>query len=70
MSSAHLARYAPLQEMAKEYIAEHRVQQMFSSLLSALVMHRPEDPIAFIQMKLDEVGHCNLNQSIGYHDYL
>lgn len=56
MSSSHLARYAPLQEMAKEYIAEHRVQQMFSSLLSALVMHRPEDPISFIQSKLDEVG--------------
>lgn len=53
--SSRLSTYALPQEIAKEYIAEHRVQQMFSSLLSALMMHRPEDPIAFIQTTLDEV---------------
>lgn len=47
--------YTPPQELAKDYIAEHRVQQMFSSLLSALMMHKPENPVDFIQNTLDEV---------------
>lgn len=52
--------YTRPQEIAKEYLAEHRVQQMFSSLLSALMMHKPEDPITFIQGTLDEV-RCQLS---------
>ena len=50
--------YTPPQELAKDYIAEHRVQQMFSSLLSALMMHKPENPVDFIQNTLDEVSGC------------
>lgn len=50
--------YKPPQETAKDYIAEHRVQQMFSSILSALMMHKPKDPVDFIQNTLDEVGGC------------
>ena len=49
--------YKPPQEVAKDYIAEHRVQQMFSSILSALMMHKPKDPIDFIQNTLDEVKY-------------
>lgn len=45
--------------MAKEYLSEHRVQQMFSSLLSALMLHRPSDPVAFIQHTLDEVSESS-----------
>ena len=48
--------YTPPQELAKDYIAEHRAQQMFSSLLSALMMHKPENPVDFIQNTLDEVS--------------
>ena len=48
--------YTPPQELAKDYIAEHRVQQMFSSLLSALMMHKPKNPVDFIQNTLDEVS--------------
>ncbi|XP_067951291.1 uncharacterized protein [Watersipora subatra] len=47
--------YKTPQEMAQDYIAEHRVNQMFSSILSALMMHKPKDPVNFIQNTLDEV---------------
>jgi len=49
-------KYSP-QDVAKDYIAEHRVNQMFSSILSALMMHKPENPIDFIQNTLDEVNY-------------
>jgi len=51
----NLASYTQPQDMAKEYLSNHRVQQMFSSLLSALMLHRPEDPVEFIQHTLNEV---------------
>jgi len=49
--------YKSPQDVAKDYIAEHRVNQMFSSILSALMMHKPENPIDFIQNTLDEVNY-------------
>ncbi|KAK7107288.1 adenylate kinase isoenzyme 5-like [Littorina saxatilis] len=51
-------------EQAKQYLATHRIPQMFESLLSSLMMERPEDPVAFIETKMAQirqVGVKNVN---------
>jgi len=63
--------YVTPQEKAKHYISDNGLQQMFSSLLGALLLHRPDDPIAFIQTTLDkvkDVGAQNVNWETFVHD--
>lgn len=62
-------------EQAKQYLASHRIPQMFESLLSCLMMERPEDPVSFIEAKMSqikEVGVKNVNWEtfvINMHPY-
>ena len=51
-------------EQAKQYLASHRIPQMFECLLSCLMMERPEDPVTFIETKMSEIkriGVRNVN---------
>lgn len=51
-------------EQAKQYLATHRIPQMFESLLSCLMMERPEDPVSFIEDKMSQIkqiGVKNVN---------
>lgn len=51
-------------EQAKQYLSSHKIPQMFESLLSCLMLERPEDPIAFIEKKMNQirdVGLANVN---------
>ncbi|KAK3098060.1 hypothetical protein FSP39_015719 [Pinctada imbricata] len=48
-------------EAAKQYLATHRIPQMFESLLSCLMLERPEDPVEFISKKMSEVKEIGLD---------
>jgi hypothetical protein len=51
-------------EQAKQYLATHRIPQMFESLLSCLMLERPDDPVTFIETKMSEIkdiGVKNVN---------
>ncbi|BFZ10184.1 hypothetical protein BsWGS_13223 [Bradybaena similaris] len=51
-------------EKAKLFLAEHRIPQLFESLLSCLMMERPEDPVTYIEEKMLEIrdiGVENIN---------
>lgn len=51
-------------EAAKKYLAMHHIPQMFESLLSCLMIERPEDPVEYIEKKMNEirsVGVENVN---------
>ncbi|KAK7463224.1 hypothetical protein BaRGS_00032470 [Batillaria attramentaria] len=62
-------------EQAKQYLASHRIPQMFESLLSCLMMERPEDPVSFIEDKMSQIkqiGVKNVNWEtfvISMHPY-
>lgn len=42
-------------EAAKTYLSMHHIPQMFESLLSCLMLERPEDPVTFIEKKMSEI---------------
>lgn len=51
-------------EQAKMYLASHNIPQMFESLLSCLMLERPEDPVGYIETKMvqiKEIGLENVN---------
>ena len=51
-------------EAAKKYLAEHSIPQMFESLLSCLMLERPEDPVSYVEKKMvqiREIGLENVN---------
>lgn len=51
-------------EVAKTYLSSHHIPQMFESLLSCLMIERPEDPVEYIEKKMTEirsVGVENVN---------
>lgn len=51
-------------EQAKQYLASHRIPQMFESLLSCLMIERPEDPVSYVEAKMAEIkklGVKNVN---------
>lgn len=42
-------------EAAKHYLSSHHIPQMFESLLSCLMLERPDDPVSFIEKKMSEI---------------
>ncbi|KAL4233664.1 hypothetical protein ACF0H5_008346 [Mactra antiquata] len=51
-------------EAAKAYLSGHHIPQMFESLLSCLMIERPEDPVQYIEKKMSEIrmiGIENIN---------
>ncbi|WAR08977.1 KAD5-like protein [Mya arenaria] len=51
-------------EAAKMYLSTHNIPQMFESLLSCLMVERPEDPVAYVEKKMGqirEIGVENVN---------
>ena len=49
---------------AKEYLESHNVQKMFESLISSLMLERPENHFKFLDDKLDaikEIGIDNID---------
>ena len=62
---------ASTREQAKQYLAEHRIPQMFEGLISSLMIERPEDPVVFIERKLamiKDIGVDNVNWETFVHD--
>lgn len=59
-----MANIVNSREAAKQYLALHHIPQMFESLLSCLMIERPEDPVEYIEKKMNEirsVGVENVN---------
>uniref|UniRef100_A0A0B7A9W3 Uncharacterized protein n=1 Tax=Arion vulgaris TaxID=1028688 RepID=A0A0B7A9W3_9EUPU len=62
-------------QRTKLYLAEHRIPQLFESLLSCLMMERPENPVSYIEKKMCEIrdiGLDNVNWEtliIHFHPY-
>ncbi|OWF48505.1 Adenylate kinase isoenzyme 5 [Mizuhopecten yessoensis] len=58
-------------EQAKHYLSAHKIPQMFESLLSCLMLERPDDPVIYIEKKMaeiKEVGLENVNwETFVYH---
>ncbi|GFN84723.1 adenylate kinase isoenzyme 5 [Plakobranchus ocellatus] len=42
-------------EHAKQYLTQHRIPQLFESLLSSLMMERPENPMEYIEKKMCQI---------------
>lgn len=51
---------AGTREQAKQYLAAHRIPQMFESLLSCLMLERPDDPVSYIERKMSEIKQIGL----------
>lgn len=47
-------------EAAKIYLASHQIPQMFESLLSCLMIERPEDPVQYIEKKMSEIQEIGI----------
>ena len=43
------------QKNAAEYIKDHRIQELFEQLTTALVYNRPDDPRSFIKEHLEQL---------------
>ena len=44
------------------YLEKHKVRQVLNNLLKQLIVHKPADPLEFLQEKLSSpLGKCNLN---------
>ena len=59
-----MANVVNAREAAKQYLALHHIPQMFESLLSCLMVERPEDPVEYIEKKMTEIrsiGVDNVN---------
>lgn len=61
MSSAGTVTNSTTREQAKQYLAMHHIPQMFESLLSCLMMERPEDPVSYIEDKMSEIRTIGAN---------
>lgn len=55
-----MARVINAREAAKTYLSTHCIPQMFESLLSALMLERPEDPVDFIEKKMNEIKQIGI----------
>lgn len=53
---------ASTREQAKQYLAAHRIPQMFESLLSCLMIERPDDPVNYIEKKMAEIKQIGLDK--------
>lgn len=53
---------ASTREQAKQYLANHKIPQMFEGLLSCLMLERPEDPVAYIEKKMAMIKEIGLDQ--------
>lgn len=53
---------ASSREQAKQYLASHRIPQMFESLLSCLMIERPEDPVGYIEKRMAEIKDIGLDK--------
>lgn len=48
-------------EQAKLYLASHSIPQMFESLLSCLMLERPEDPVEYLEKKMVQIKQIGLD---------
>ncbi|GFR62236.1 adenylate kinase isoenzyme 5 [Elysia marginata] len=46
---------AASREVAKQYLNQHKIPQLFESLLSSLMMERPENPVEYIEKKMCQI---------------
>lgn len=53
---------ASTREEAKQYLATHKIPQMFESLLSCLMIERPDDPVIYIEKKMSEIKQIGLDK--------
>jgi hypothetical protein len=53
---------AATREQAKQYLATHKIPQMFESLLSCLMIERPDDPVNYIEKKMAEIKQIGLDK--------
>ncbi|KAH9491545.1 Adenylate kinase isoenzyme 5 [Bulinus truncatus] len=44
-----------MREETKKYLAQHKIPQLFESLLSSLMMERPENPVEYIENKMVQI---------------
>jgi hypothetical protein len=50
------ARQAELQQQHEEYLASHvEYRELLHDLMQAVLVHRPEDPLAFIQSQVQQL---------------
>ncbi|RUS69162.1 hypothetical protein EGW08_023077 [Elysia chlorotica] len=42
-------------EVAKQYLNQHKIPQLFESLLSSLMMERPNNPVEYIEKKMCQI---------------
>lgn len=66
-----MAEAGSTRDQAKQYLAVHQIPQMFESLLSCLMIERPEDPVLYVEKKMAEIkqiGLSNVNwESFVFH---
>lgn len=53
-------KMAGTREQAKQYLATHKIPQMFESLLSCLMLERPDDPVLYIEKRMSEIKQIGL----------
>ncbi|CAL1526778.1 unnamed protein product [Lymnaea stagnalis] len=44
-----------VREETKKYLQEHKIPQLFQSLLSSLMLERPENPVEYIENKMCQI---------------
>ena len=42
-------------QAASAYLREHKIPQMFESIVAGLMMERPEDPLKYMDKRLDQI---------------
>lgn len=42
-------------ELAASYLREHKIPQMFESIVAGLMIERPEDPFQYMDKRLDQI---------------
>ena len=57
-----MSQSASTREQAKQYLAAHRIPQMFESLLSCLMIERPDDPVSYVEKKMAEIKHIGIDK--------
>ncbi|KAK3580414.1 hypothetical protein CHS0354_012437 [Potamilus streckersoni] len=56
-------------EEAKKYLAAHQIPQMFESLLSCLMLERPEDPVEYVARKMSQIKDIGL-QNVNWETFV
>ncbi|KAK3770586.1 hypothetical protein RRG08_029504 [Elysia crispata] len=52
---------AASREVAKEYLNQHKIPQLFESLLSSLMMERPDNPVEYIEKKMCQIRDLGID---------